>query len=313
MVWGIRVIDTLRARTKLIVQRLSIVILVSAFPFFFLGGAIEVSSSLLSAWWDCGHLVFFIALVAALSNKFDVNKWRVCVAIILGVFVGGGLIEVIQAHIGRDGNWEDLFRDLAATVFGLFWFQRNSKWSWLGRLAASLALIPTLTALFFESWHYLHTRNSFPLLSGFESQIETYGFNPEMVRATEFHTQGLYSLKIKLTTNLYSGIKFARLPRDWRGFNRLSVDIYNADTKPFMMSIRVNDSDHKLHGWDNGDRFNRRFRLEPGWNQLSFGMVDIQHAPKSREMDLANVAWLELFVGKLPEPKTIYLDNLRLE
>ncbi len=60
------------------------------------------------AIWDCGHLIFFIAIVAIVSRKFDVNKWKVVLLLSIGVFLGGGLIELIQAYIGRDGSWSRL-------------------------------------------------------------------------------------------------------------------------------------------------------------------------------------------------------------
>jgi VanZ family protein len=321
MAWGIRAINRVRLNFTRLSYGLAAGVLLITFPFFFLGGAQETSSSLLSAWWDCGHLVFFIALVVVLSRMYSVQSWRFGVLLSLAVFIGGGLIEIIQSAVGRNGSWEDLLRDLIAAWFAWLWLLRSSAWVsgwawvsvWLARALVTLALMVNLSAVLDESWYYLRAQAAFPLLAGFETPIETHGLNREMLRVPELHTQGDYALQIKLSTKLYSGIKFARLLRDWRGFKRLSVDIYNADTKPFMMSIRVHDIYHKRSDWDNSDRFNRSFHLNPGWNHLSFALDDIQTAPAKRTMDMANISWVEIFVGKLPAPKTIYIDNLRLE
>ncbi|GGY74904.1 hypothetical protein GCM10011613_20470 [Cellvibrio zantedeschiae] len=292
---------------------LPLFILVGAFPFFFLGGTLESSSSLLSAIWDCGHVVFFIALVVLISRKVDVNNWRVALIITATVFFAGGLIEVIQASIGRDGNWDDLLRDLTGTWLGLFWLQRSTKWVLLGRVFATVLLIPNITAVFMESWYEARARHEFPLLVGFESVIESYWGKKEDERSTQYRTQGEYSLKVVLSPKNYSGIKFSRLQQDWRGFKQFGFDIYNPDSTSFYMTVRVNDVQHGLTQWAMKDRFNTSFQLKPGWNHLSYSMDAIEHAPAGRLMDLSHITWVEIFVGKLPESRIIYLDNLRLE
>lgn len=313
MVWVTPDISMLKNTYVKLIKVLPWVIVITAFPFFFWGGEAEASSSLFSAVWDCGHLVFFSAMVIALSKKIDVNNWRVAIAITVAVFFGGGLIEIIQASIGRDGNWDDLLRDLTGTWLGLFWLQRSCAWVWVGRFFAIVLLIPNLTAVFFEAWYQLNTRQSFPLLAGFESAVELHWRKKIDVRSAQYHTQGNYSLQIMLTKDPYSGIKFGRLINDWRGFKRLSFDIYNPDSQVFNMTIRVNDNQHKQHDWSMADRFNQSFQLAHGWNYLSFSLDDIQHAPANRLMDLSQISWVEIFVGKLPESRIIYLDNLRLE
>ena len=313
MVWEIRVINFLSVFNMKLKQHIAWVIVVIAFPFFFLGGAIESSSSLFGAIWDCGHVVFFIALVVLISRRFDINNWRVALFITATVFVAGGIIEVIQASIGRDGNWQDLQRDIAGTWIGLFWLQRRSKWVWLARFCATLLLLPNLAAVFFESWYELRARYEFPLLVGFESVVDSHWGKAEDERSSQYRSQGEYSLKVVLSSKNYSGIKFSRLLQDWRGYERFSFDIYNPDVNPFYMTVRVNDAQHGLSQWAMNDRFNASFLLNPGWNHLSYSMSEIEHAPAGRLMDLSHITWVEIFVGKLTESRIIYLDNLRLE
>lgn len=313
MVWVIPDISMFKFAVDKLTRILPLFILVSAFPFFFLGGAIESSSSLLSAIWDCGHLVFFVALVVFISRRLDVNSWRVALIITATVFFAGGLIEIIQASIGRDGNWEDLLRDLAGTWLGLFWIQRSNKWVWMGRICAILLLIPNIAAVFCESWYEVRARHEFPLLVGFESAIESYWGKKEDERSTQYRTQGEYSLKVVLAAKNYSGIKFSRLQQNWRGFKQFGFDIYNPDPTSFYMTVRVNDVQHGQTQWAMKDRFNATFQLNPGWNHLSYPIDVIEHAPADRLMDLSHITWVEIFVGKLPESRIIYLDNLRLE
>jgi len=291
----------------------SILVVIVAFPFFFLGGSTETSSNLMYAIWDCGHLVFFIAIVAIVSRKFDVNNWKVALLISLAVFIGGGLIELIQAYIGRDGSWSDLLRDMTGTWLGIFWLQRASIFSWVGRIISVALLVPNLNTVFYEARFQFNLLQQFPVLAGFESSIETYGHRGAEL-STEFHTQGDYSLKVELTTRKFTGIVFNRMINDWSAYKTLGFDIYNTGTDAFTMIVRVNDAQHNLNGWATQDRFNRPLHLEPGWNHFTFSIEDIENAPHNRKMDLTKIVWMEIFVGiPLQAPRRIYIDNVRLD
>ena len=313
MVWVIPDINMLKNVVPKLIDIFPLIVVITAFPFFFFGGANETSSNLFGALWDCGHLVFFVALVMVLGKKFDVNSWRVGLVITATVFFGGGLIEIIQANIGRDGNWGDLLRDLTGTWVGLFWLQRSRKWVWVGRFFSIALLIPNLTAVFFETWYQLYAMEEFPLLAGFESQIELFGHKGKVELSDIEYSQGLRSGKIELTTNRYSGITFDRLFNDWSSYKWLAFDIYNPDDEPLIMNIRVNDTQHILNGWQYKDRFNRQFSLGSGWNHLRFSIVDIENGPERRKINLAKISHLVIFASRLPKSRIIYLDNLRLE
>lgn len=311
MVWVIPDIDMKKHLLKLRYIG-SLVIVAVAFPFFFLGGSTEASSYLMNAIWDCGHLVFFIAIVGIVSKRFDINSWRVALLITLAVFIGGGSIELIQAHIGRDGSWDDLLRDLTGAWLGIFLLQKNSIWSWIGRAVSVALLIPTLTTVIYEARFQLNINEQFPIIAGFESSIETYGHRSTAL-SDQFHTQGQYSLKVDLSTRDYTGIVFNRLINDWSAYKSFSFDIYNPDPQVFSMTVRVNDVDHQISGWASQDRFNRSFQLEPGWNHFSYSLEDIRNAPEHRKMDMTKIIWVEFFTRKLPAPRSVYFDNVRLD
>jgi hypothetical protein len=317
MVWVIRVINmviTLLSNQKKIAlsHLLSMLILVIAFPLFFLGGPTPGSSKLFCALWDSGHIIFFVALMYALSKRFDLNNLGICLAIFAAVFLGGGLIELIQAHIGRDGNWQDLFNDLTGTCVGLFWLQRARPWIWVGRILSLVLLLPLLSSIMFELAIRLEAKNQFPLLAGFESPLSVYSYK-NVTRSSVFHSQGLYSAEIKLTPGGYSGISFSRLVRDWRNYKQLSVDIYNPDPQALRITLRVNDVLHDTNGWVDSDRFNQVIDLVPGLNHLVFSMEAIQHGPATRTMDLSQVSEVIISTRQIPQTRVIYLDNLRLE
>ena len=313
MAWEIRAINFFPVFMKKFKQHIAWIIVIVAFPFFFLGGPDATSSKLYGALWDCGHIVFFIALVFALNKKFDLSRWQFSLATLVAVFVGGGLIEVIQSHTGRDGNWDDLLRDLSGTCVGLFWLRPPSLSIWIGRLVALAFLIPSLSVVFFESWFQIQAMKKFPMIAGFESSIELYGQKPSAELSAQFHTQGHNALMLNLTTERYSGISFDRLFNDWSGFKVLRFDIYNPDGLPLMMVVRVNDITHETNGWVDDDRFNKRFQVNPGWNHLVFTLTEIQNGPATRLMDLTHISLIVIYAAQLPEARTIYLDNIRLE
>jgi len=313
MVWEIRAINSLRALITGLKKNLAWITVIVAFPFFFLGGPDATSSKLYGALWDCGHIVFFIALVFALNRKIDLTRWQFALMTLLAVFVGGGLIEVIQSYTGRDGNWDDLLRDLSGTCVGLFWLRPPSLSIWLGRIVALAFLIPSLSVVFFEAWFQYQAMKKFPLIAGFESSIELYGQKPTAQLSPQFHTQGHYSLKLNLTTERYSGISFKRLFNNWSAYKQLKFDIYNPDGLPLTMVVRVNDITHEKTGWVDDDRFNKRFQVNPGWNHMVFSLAEIQKGPTKRLMDLSQVSLIVIYATQLPEARTIYLDNLRLE
>src|SRR3954466_3177043 len=110
------------------------ILLLVACPFFFIGGPNYQSSSLFRAFWDWGHILFFSGLVVVVQPMVKMKGWRFGVLISLIVFVVGGIIEIVQSYTGRDGNWQDLLRDLSGAWLGLFWLQKATAWIWIGRV-----------------------------------------------------------------------------------------------------------------------------------------------------------------------------------
>ena len=214
MAWQIHAINFLPRFITKLKQHIAWIIVIVAFPFFFLGGPDATSSKLYGALWNCGHIIFFIAVVFALNKKFDLSRWQYALLTLLAVFVGGGLIEVVQSYTGRDGNWDDLLRDVSGTCVGLFWLRPPSLSVWLGRVVALAFLIPSVSLVFFEAWFQYQAMKKFPMIAGFESHIELYGQKSTARLSEEYSTQGYYSLKLNLTTERYSGISFERMFND---------------------------------------------------------------------------------------------------
>ncbi|MCK4895104.1 MAG: hypothetical protein KAT07_14100, partial [Calditrichia bacterium] len=62
-----------------------------------------------------------------------------------------------------------------------------------------------------------------------------------------------------------------------------------------------------------GDRFNKRLILQPGWNNIKIAIREIQRGPKDRLLNLEKIYNFGFFVSNLKEPLNIYLDEVKLE
>jgi hypothetical protein len=103
------------------------------------------------------------------------------------------------------------------------------------------------------------------------------------------------------------------LPEDWRDYDRLVIDLYNPQDHPLPMILRINDMEHDLGDNDYNDRFNTRLPLIPGPNQFKMELDRIKAALESRSINMQSIRRLILFAVALPEPKTLYLRDIRLE
>jgi VanZ family protein len=288
------------------------VLLIIISPFFFIGGPTPASTPLFRTLWDCGHLLFFAGLVIVLKTRMNISGWRPCVVISAVVFVVGGAIEVIQAHTGRDGNWQDLLHDLVGTWLGLFWLQRSNLWVWLCRLATIVLILPNMWLVFLAGLMQWQSAQNFPLLAGFENSTDVNHWHGKVEVSSEQHTQGINSLKIYFDSKKYSGATLKDYLGDWRGYHTFSLDIYNPQEQALNLVLRINDLNHEFGPNAFSDRFNLNLVVEHGWNHIDIPLARVEHAPATRLMDMQNIVSVVIFAVQFNEPKIIYIDNLVL-
>lgn len=313
MAWGTPAINALNIAAMSLSYKLIGLFLLVCFPFFFIGGPSPYTTPLFGAIWDCGHLVFFAAAIILLHAHLDLSRKQSWLWVSLGVFVVGGLIEIVQGYVGRDDNWSDVLRDLTGAWLGLFWLQAASTLVWLGRLVALALLLPNLAAIFWAAWGQLYAVQQFPVLADFESPAQMPGIKGNVERSGLHYTKGHYGLAIHLTTDKYSGVTFDNFFNSWQGYTRLSCELYNPNPEPLVLTIRVNDVAHELTGNLFNDRFNKTLQLQPGWNHVDINLSDILHAPATRTMNLSEISAIVIFAVQLPKPRDIYMDDLRLQ
>jgi Predicted integral membrane protein len=287
--------------------------LVTALPFFFIGGPDWMSGPLFRAVWDLGHIGFFALLLMLIQSRHPLDTWQKWLWVTLIVFSVGGAIEYLQTKVGRDGNWGDVLGNLTGAWLGLFWFQKSNWRVWLGRIAACILLIfPLLTVGRLALLQY-QSAQLFPLLCGFENPRDFTRWDGNLEPSTEQVTQGKYSAKVTLGTSRFAKAALRQFFGDWSRYETLAFDIYNPDTEPLTMTLRVHDARHELGNYAHTDRFNTRILVEPGWNHFSFSTQSIAEAPEGRQMEMSLIRGVEIFTSGLTQERVIYLDNLRLE
>jgi hypothetical protein len=219
---------------------------------------------------------------------------------------------------GAADPW-DVVRDGGGIVLAGLW--AASQWPelraatrWLWRSAAlALALgclLPTLGALADEA----RARSQFPVLADFGARAELTRFgwsarSPAVLERASRADGGHQVLHLFLSPGTYPGLTFEFFPRDWRGWGYFVLDCTNPGGAPFPLTIRINDLKHNQ---EYADRYNRTFTLVPGANEIRIPLADVEAAPRTRKLDLGNVALVVAFSYNLREPRDLLIRQLRL-
>lgn len=299
-------------------------VLLAMVPWFFFGGPDYYSLRSVKFLWNFGHIVFFATAVFWSLRVFNVLANRSlgfqCLVVVLVTTVAGVLIEWLQYGLGRQVDIYDLIRNITGGLLALLWFPAaahvaNRRWLYFGRgIVTTLVLsqLFILSMILIDEWR---VKNNQPRLSQFDSVYELsrwdrYDFSEALVEDPVKH--GDYAFKVALTTDKYSGVALKYFYRDWRAYDVLQVSIFNPDDSDLSLVIRVHDKAHSLGIQQYPDRFNRRILLTPGWNQIEIDIKDIQSAPDRREINLAEIQAIGLFSVALKNPRTVFIDSLRL-
>jgi hypothetical protein len=115
-----------------------------------------------------------------------------------------------------------------------------------------------------------------------------------------------------MDTSLYSGVALEYFPGDWSGFRALEIEILNPSPESLDITCRIHDRRHEKGEQRHSDRFNKMYRLQPGWNNLRIDLEEVARAPAGRTMDLGEIRFVGLFATKLPASRTIFIDYVRL-
>lgn len=303
---------------------LLVVAVLLIFPLFFYGGPDYDSSRSFRSLWNFGHFIFFaLATMLLLNSSKKIASMRFQSHVLLALaftFIAGISIELLQYSVQRDPDWIDVGRNVSGGLFAVFWFSSARHSVQGGILLGGRLLVLSLVTLQLYSFvslaydEWLSDRD-FPVLADFETQRELRRWrgNASMSLVDVVNFSGEHSLKIDLGTEKYSGIALAYFPGNWQLYKRLFMAVYNPDDIPLDMVVRIHDVQHTQSEQLYSDRFNKTFKLVTGWNEIAIDLAEVIAAPQTRAMDPKMIAGLGLFVVDQPEPRTLYLDGLKLD
>ncbi len=290
-----------------------------ASPLFFVGVG-NNPACFASQLYAPGHFIFFalltwlLCLVPVLSR---LTFARQAALIILLVLIIGGSIELIQPFFGRTASWKDIGINIGGALAGLFFLSPSRTGLDRILLTGFQALALGLCIFIFYGpvitlWDMYQASRQFPMLSDFENRLQHKRWSNGRIDQS-VSRQGDSSLRVNLDAGQqYPGTTLTHSFGDWRGYSALSLSIYNPDPDPLRINISIRDQEHRMNRRGFGDRFDRTFEIIQGWNDLLIPMTDIKNAPKERTLDLDQLTSVVIFTMNLSRPRTIYVDNVRL-
>lgn len=229
----------------------------------------------------------------------------------------GGLVEVVQAFVGRDASFEDLGTDalgagcalgLTAALDRQLWKARTGSAgraavAAVGLLAGLWALLPVGQAAI----AYTDRAITFPVVARFSSSRDLYFISSGTARlslqplpAQWARSDDDLSVRVDFTAPLWPGLSHEEPEPDWRSFSALNLDVTNPEEAPLQLTVRVHDVAHNQR---HNDRFNRAFEVRPlSRTVLRIPIEDILNGPVNRRLDLARIAGIVVFESSQSAP-----------
>jgi hypothetical protein len=230
------------------------------------------------------------------------------------------LTELMQAGLHRTADMVDVGRNLVGTLVAFAFTARpnnTTSTSYLrsARALSILMVIFAIVPMFKAAADEWTARKQFPVLSDFETPFEIDRWSGDAAMSIDhaLHSQGKSSLRVVLdTTPLYPGVKLRFFPGNWLNYKFLYFSVFNPLEEPIYITCRIHDRLHAEGNQPYDDRFNESFLLSKGWRQIKISLDKVAHAPKKRIMDLRQIKEIGIFSKRLPQQKTIYIDNVFL-
>ena len=292
-----------------------------------------LAGRLWSQIFDLAHAPVFCLLLTAcaglvdplsigLSSRFvQLRKLdeREIMLLAAGCLLLGCAGEFLQTFAGRNPSGLDLMADGAGILSGILWI-RSRRIIGHGRLlltlAASMVLASAMAWPAMGVWEAIRQRSDFPILASFErrNELGVWMENRSTIqRTTQWASDGVYSLRMDLSPGGFSGISMIWPVHDWRCYDNLKWDIHNTKATPLKLTVKIYDLRHTHGGLDPADRFELGFVVPPTTvHTLSLDLSAVSLAPKTRPMNMDQIARVELFTAELKKSHSVMLDNMRL-
>ncbi len=125
----------------------------------------------------------------------------------------------------------------------------------------------------------------------------------------EHATQGKKSLKLELFPSDYPGLAPKLATNNWQSYSTFSFDVYNAQNKDILLSVRIDDSKDYP---DYPDRYNKSFHLNQGANTIVIPIHELETSGTKRKLSPKNIYRVVIFMVQPKERTVLYFDNLLL-
>ncbi len=285
---------------------------------------LQATGLLVESVIDFGHYLLFalISLAMGLATSRKELSLTQRVALVVGLpLTFGALIEGIQPYLGRTGSYYDLWLDVLGVAAGWFAYRgwtRRPQPSYRTLVGLSLLTLLALQQPLWWSWVYRERQRALPDLLGLESRplhsLLTNNLNTPLKvtpvpDGLDLPQRDRSMVRVPLFGATWPGIHWREPESDWRAYSGLEIEIYSPLPREIPLVLRIHDH---LHDQRFEDRFNRRLRLQPGYNRFEIAMTDISHAPQDRLMNLAAIEGIILFSTPQAKGDEIYLLGVRL-
>ena len=292
---------------------LAITLLLGVIPLFFidLNRWIGDIPAELHAFAHVGFFGLVALVLMQLPRLRALRFWPRAGGVLLIVLLMGIAIELAQVLFERSAGLRDLWQNAvgaaaAVSLYAPFGSQRRLL---VGVGAALVAF--ELAGPAIGLWDRAVARSQFPVLGEFDTRFEHRRWSSGESVAGVART-GVRSLRVYLEPGRYAGTTLQRSFGDWSGYAYLEISLYNPDEQTLPITVSIRDHEHFRHGGAYGDRYNGRFIVQQGWNDLRIPLSEVRDAPARRTLDLADIGEVVIFTANLQHTRIIYLDRVRL-
>jgi hypothetical protein len=276
--------------------------------------------------------VILLTLLTRFSSRAQSLRVQYATAIAAAIVLGI-MVELAQGSLGRDAELGDLWRDTLGVLAGAGGFlvfdpridesPRRRLLRRAGVVVAGIACLLILAPLIPTAAAYLHRHRDFPVLADFGSRQAGYfvGFYSGTTVAREALPADLVGggdsvvgLRVRHSGERgWWGLRLRELYPDWRGHQRLVLDLANLADDTLQLKIRIWDRD-PLRGRESDPGYRGEMEIPPRSREVSaIPLVDLATAAGRGGLDLSTVH-LILLSGKAAKGGTdLYVIRVWLE
>lgn len=182
-----------------------------------------------------------------------------CVATAIALVLGA-LIELLQLATGGDTSFDDFLRDALGAVAAVGFFvlidprvralPLHRPVQYAGLLAGIVCSAILIAPLAITTAAYRQRHHSFPTLVDFSSPLSTYFLDvhsavtvdrEELPSGMTGGAHGVIGLHTQIAGKNWWGVALREPYPDWRGYERLALDLANPTDVPLLLRVQIRD------------------------------------------------------------------------